>query len=83
MPSNFKGIPLLDQKLIFDVLLYIAGDMTEAEVHYLLKSQLFKYPKEVLFLSQAAFTSAEIEIQFGCYIQKASSNVTCSRHTYC
>ena len=62
MPSNFKGIPLLDQKLVFDVLLYIAGDMTEAEVHCLSESQLFKYSKEVLFLSQAAFTSAEIGI---------------------
>ena len=43
-PSYFKGVPLSDQKFVFDVSLNAAHNVAESKVSCLSKSEGVKYP---------------------------------------
>ena len=56
-PSYFKGVPLSDQKFVFDVSFDAAHNVAKLQVKRLSKSQLVEYSYEIFLFGFATFAS--------------------------
>jgi hypothetical protein len=65
VPSDFKSVPLLDQKFMFGILVDCTGDMAESKVEGLSQTEMFEDTEEVVFFDEAPFSCTEIGIQGG------------------
>ena len=67
---------------MFDVSLDTARNVTESQVKRLSKSEGVEYSYKIFLFGFATFAGGEVGVQGVRGFWEASSNVTCSRHTY-
>jgi hypothetical protein len=65
VPSDFEGVPLLDQEFVFGVSVHCTSNVAESEVEGLSQSEMFEDSEEVVLFNEAPFSRAEIGIQGG------------------